>query len=162
MIQFSIRKRKSGVGKTNTEKAQTVQYATATNRRRVAFRDVCDEVARNTTFARQEVEAVLGLFAQIAKRHVEAGNIVDIGDMGSLRPSFSSKLVPEGEEFSVQKHITKPRVLLVPSKRYFTLEGVSFERVEPQPKKDGKDTKPTTPSTGTPNPSNTPRGNSGL
>lgn len=98
------------------------------------------------------MEAVLRLAAEIAKKHVENGDIVDFGDLGTLSPSFQSKLVEKGkEEFIVNKHITKPKVLLRPNARYFRLEGVSYERIEMKPKKPAK-----------PNPGSDTPGNSGL
>ena len=61
---------------------------------------------------------------------------MDFGDIGTLRPSFQSKLVEKGkEEFNANVHITKPVVKLSPSKRYFTLSGVTYERVEAPAKK---------------------------
>ena len=76
------------------------------------------------------MEAVLRLAAEIAKRHVENGDIVDFGDIGTLSPSFQSKLVEKGKEkINPNVHITKPIVHLAPSKKYFTLTGVSYERV---------------------------------
>ncbi len=100
-------------------------------------------MARATTFTGAEVEAVLRLAAEIAKKHVENGNIVDFGDIGTLKPSFKSIQVEKGvEEFNANVHIVKPVVRLSPSKEYFELRGVSFERferVEPQPKKKDDD-----------------------
>ena len=101
-----------------------------TGRKRVDHRSFCDEVAHATTFTGAEVEAVLRLAAEIAKKHVENGDIVDFGDIGTLTPSFQSKLVEKGKaEFNPKVHITKPVVHLTPSKKYFTLTGVSYECV---------------------------------
>ncbi len=61
-------------------------------------------------------------------------------DIGTLKPSFKSIQVEKGvEEFNANVHIVKPVVRLSPSREYFELRGVSFERVEPQPKKKKKD-----------------------
>lgn len=99
-------------------------------------------MAHGTTFSGAEVEAVLRLAAEIAKRHVENGDIVDFGDIGMLTPSFRSKLVDkEKETFNANLHITKPKVRLLPSRKYFTLTDVSYERVKVGDKKDEK-TKP--------------------
>ena len=92
-----------------------------------------------TTFTGAEVEAVLRLAAEIAKLHVENGDIVEFGDIGTLTPSFQSKIVEKGKtEFNPNIHITKPFVRLSPSKKYFTLSGVSYERVEAPAKKTAK------------------------
>lgn len=67
--------------------------------------------------------------------------IVEFGDLGTLSPSFKSKIVPQGEVFNVQKHIEKPVVRLSPSKKYFTLTDVIYEQAVAKPKKGS--TKPT-------------------
>ena len=96
------------------------------------------------------MEAVLRLAAEIAKRHVENGDIVDFGDIGMLTPSFKSKLVDkEKETFNANVHITKPKVRLLPSRKYFTLTDVSYERIG-KPAKKGKDKKPNSGSDPTP------------
>ena len=132
-IAYTLKERKGTVGNL---KGKIVVQAHPTGRKRVDHRSFCDEVAHATTFTGAEVEAVLRLAAEIAKRHVENGDIVDFGDIGSLRPSFQSKVVEKGkEEFNATLHITKPVVKLSPSRRYFTLTGVTYERVETPAKK---------------------------
>ena len=67
------------------------------------------------------------------------GDIVEYGDIGTLSPSFKSKIVEKGkEEFRPIIHITKPVVRLTPSKQYFTLKDVSYKRVEASTKKTKK------------------------
>ena len=127
-------------------KGKTVFVARPTDRRRVSHRAFCEEVAHATTFTGAEVEAVLRLAAEIAKKHVESGESVDFGDIGSLQPSFKSKAVEHKEDFNALKHITRPVVKLRPSLRYFTLQGVGYERTDGKPGKDkggkGKTEKP--------------------
>ena len=126
-IAYTLKERKGTVG---SLKGKIVLQAHPTGRKRVDHRSFCDEVAHATTFTGAEVEAVLRLAAEIAKKHVENGDIVDFGDIGTLTPSFQSKLVEKGKtEFNPKVHITKPVVHLTPSKKYFTLTGVSYERV---------------------------------
>lgn len=126
-LAYVLSERKANFGKMA---GKIVIQARPTGRKRVDHRSFCDEVAHATTFTGAEVEAVLRLAAEIAKRHVENGDIVDFGDIGTLSPSFQSKLVEKGKEkFNPNVHITKPIVHLAPSKKYFTLTGVSYERV---------------------------------
>ena len=99
-------------------------------------------MAKSTTFNRQEVEAVLNYATEIARDIVANGDIVEFGDLGTLKPSFKSKSVLKGEVFNVQKHIEKPVVRLSPSKKYFTLTDVSYEQTTVKPQ---KETKPATP-----------------
>ncbi|ETD21341.1 MULTISPECIES: HU family DNA-binding protein [Prevotellaceae] len=126
-LAYVLVERKANLGKMA---GKTVIQARPTGRKRVDHRNFCDEVARATTFTGAEVEAVLRLAAEIAKRHVENGDIVDFGDLGTLSPSFQSKLVEKGKDtFDANLHITKPVVRLSPSRKYFTLTGVTYERV---------------------------------
>ena len=116
--------RKMNVG---PQAGKTVQVAHPTSRHRVDFRSFCERVAKSTTFNRQEVEAVLNYATEIARDIVANGDIVEFGDLGTLSPSFKSKIVPQGEIFNVQKHIEKPVVRLSPSRKYFTLTDVTYE-----------------------------------
>ena len=69
-LNFTIREQKLSVG---PKKGQKVYIARPTDRQRVTHRKFCEEVARATTFTGAEVEAVLRLAAEMAKRHVESG-----------------------------------------------------------------------------------------
>ncbi len=94
-LAYMLSERKANLGKMA---GKTVIQARPTGRKRVDHRSFCDEVAHATTFTGAEVEAVLRLAADIAKKHVENGDIVDFGDIGTLSPSFHSKLVEKGKE----------------------------------------------------------------
>ena len=135
-LTYSLTERKAVIGKMA---GKIVLQARPTGRKRIAHRNFCNEVAYATTFTGAEVEAVLRLAAEIAKQHVENGDIVEYGDIGTLSPSFKSKIVEKGkEEFRPIIHITKPVVRLTPSKQYFTLKDVSYKRVEASTKKTKK------------------------
>ena len=134
-LQFVLMERKMNVG---PHAGKIVQVAHPTGRHRVDFRNFCDRVAKSTTFNRQEVQAVLNYATEIAKDIVSNGDIVEFGDLGTLNPSFKSKVVPKGETFNVQKHIEKPVVRLSPSRKYFTLTDVSYEQTTAKSKKGKK------------------------
>ncbi len=93
-------------------------------------------VAKDTTLNYMEVQSVLNLAADMAREIVTNGDIVDFGRLGTLSPSFKSKLVPTGSEFNASIHITEPRVNLRPNATYFRLrsEEVSYERMPNKPK----------------------------
>ncbi|EPT34365.1 histone-like DNA-binding protein [Bacteroidetes bacterium oral taxon 272 str. F0290] len=131
-LQYVLIERKLNVG---ANAGKIVQIAHPTGRHRVNFRNFCERVAKSTTFNRQEVEAVINYATEIAKDIVANGDIVEFGDLGSLTPSFKSKAVPKDEKFLVNVHIEKPVVRLNPSRKYFTLTDVTYEQVEPKPKK---------------------------
>ena len=135
-LTYTLTERKATVGR---YAGKIIIQARPTGRKRVDHRSFCDEVAHATTFTGAEIEAVLRLAAEMAKRHVENGDIVECGDIGTLTPSFQSRIVEKGKtEFNPNIHITRPVVRLSPSKKYFTLSGVSYERVEAPAKKTKK------------------------
>lgn len=135
-LTYTLTERKATVGR---YAGKIIIQARPTGRKRVDHRSFCDEVAHATTFTGAEVEAVLRLAAEMAKRHVENGDIVEFGNIGTLTPSFQSRIVEKGKtEFNPNIHITRPVVRLSPSKKYFTLSGVSYERVEAPAKKTKK------------------------
>ena len=72
-LLYTLSERKATLGK---YAGKTVLQACPTGRRRIDHRNFCEEVARATTFKGAEVEAVLRLAAEIAKTHVENGDIV--------------------------------------------------------------------------------------
>lgn len=121
-----------------------VQVAHPTGRMRIDFRSFCDRVAKSTTFNRQEVEAVLNYAIEIARDIVANGDIVEFGDLGTLKPSFKSKAVEKGTPFNANIHIEKPVVLLSPSQKYFTLNDVTYERVQPANKSTKASSSPNT------------------
>lgn len=125
-LQFILTERKLNVGKAGEK---TVQIAQPTGRHRVDFRNFCERVAKSTTFNPQEVAAVLNLATETARDIVANGDIVDFGDLGTLKPSFKSKAVEVGTPFRAQVHIEKPVVRLVASSKYFTLTDVAYEQV---------------------------------
>lgn len=122
-LQFVLIERKLSVG---PQAGKIYQVARPTGRQRVA---------KSTAFNRQEVEAVLNYATEIARDIVANGDIVEFGDLGTLKPSFKSKAVPKGKTFRAQEHIEKPVVLLNPSKKYFTLTDVTYEQTSVRPKK---------------------------
>lgn len=138
-LQFVVVECKLNVGKSA---GKLIQIAKPTGRHRVDFHNFCERVAKSTTFNRQEVEAVLNYATEIAKDIVANGDIVEFGDLGTLMPSFKSKAVEQGTKFNANVHIEKPVLLLQPSKKHFTLTGVSYEQTEAKPAKVAKPAKP--------------------
>ena len=132
-LAYVLRERKMSIGKL---KGQIVQVASPTDRRSVSFDHFCEMVADQTTFNYMEVASVLNLAADMARKLVANGDMVEFGRLGKLKPSFKSKVVPKGEEFNA----TEARVILRPNSEYFRLNDVSFERVTPRTKKPKKST----------------------
>lgn len=89
-----------------------MQVAHATGRKRTSVEDFSRLVADTTTFSRQEVRAVIDRMAEVAIRELNRGYSVELGDFGTLIPSFRSEAVPVGVAFDPRKHIHSPRVTM--------------------------------------------------
>ena len=140
-IGYPLGQRKVGIG---PNKGKVVIQATPSGRHRMSFERFCELVAKDTTLNYMEVQSVLNLAADMAREVVANGDIVDFGRLGTLSPSFKSKVVPVGSEFNANVHITEPRVNLRPNSTYFRLrpDEVSYERMEAKPKAKKKKDKP--------------------
>lgn len=134
-IQFILRIRRITLGK---NKGKDMQLAVPTDRRRVDARNFFKAVAKNTTFSEREVAAVINEAVSTARDFVANGETVEFGDMGTLVPSFKSKMVEKGTPFNANVHILKPTVGIRFSRKYFELEDVSFEQVTPRVVKEPK------------------------
>ena len=113
-LAYVLSERKANLGKMA---GKIVIQARPTGRKRVDHRSFCDEVAHATTFTGAEVEAVLRLAAEIAKRHVENGDIVDFGDIGTLSPSFQSKLVGKTRRNLILTYTSPSLLFILPLQR---------------------------------------------
>ena len=140
-IGYTLGERKVGIG---PNKGKVVIQATPSGRHRVSFERFCEMVARDTILNYMEVQSVLNLAADMAREVVANGDIVDFGRLGTLSPSFKSKVVPTGTEFNANVHITEPRVNLRPNSTYFRLrpDEVSYERMLAKPTAKDKAKKP--------------------
>jgi histone family DNA-binding protein len=87
----------------------------------MSFERFCELVDKDTTLNYMEVQSVLNLTADMAREVVANGDIVEFGRLGTLLPSFKSKVVPAGSEFNANVHLTEPRVNLRPNLTYFRL-----------------------------------------
>lgn len=64
----------------------------------VAFDDLTTEIAHNTTFHHSEVEAIFGLAIDTIADALQQGKIVDLGKIGRIQPSISSKWTEKADD----------------------------------------------------------------
>lgn len=135
-LNYTLHQRKAVAGKF---KGQMVQVALPSGRNRVNFRHFCERVAKATTFTHHEVAAVLNYATEIAKDIVSQGDMVEFGDLGVLNPVLRVYLCRWGRNSSPRSIFLKPVVKLQPSKEYFTLTNVDYERIVPKKKEGNSD-----------------------
>ena len=90
MIEFEVKSKKQTVG---PKKGQTVYYAIAKNNNHMTLDAVLDMIVDETSLSRGDVMNALIALARIVCRGVKMGFSVDLGDLGSLRVYFPSKMM---------------------------------------------------------------------
>ncbi|WP_455107141.1 HU family DNA-binding protein [Porphyromonas sp.] len=159
MLQYHLIKQTSKVGK---NKGKTIYRAQSVTRGKVSFDAFCREVSDGSTVDVADVKAVLSRLHTVITRNLERGFSVEVGELGTFRPSFGSVEVLEEKEFDVLKHIRKPRVLFHPRVAFASsLQGVHYERINLDDAKVGEYLRPKKKPEGTPDAPHTSEGTGG-
>jgi predicted histone-like DNA-binding protein len=74
-------------------------YATITDRERITLKELSEEIADGSTLTPTDVNAVLISLSRKIPLHLLKGNIIDLGDMGSLTVNIRSAGVADENEF---------------------------------------------------------------
>ncbi len=93
------------IQKTNPQKRNQPGkfYAVAQSRGEVNFRDMAKEIAEITTVSVPDAVAVLESLVMIIPRHIEKGEIVRLGELGSLRITVNCEASDTAEEVNASK-----------------------------------------------------------
>ena len=105
-------------------------YAYPTYNGRVSFADLCEEIAESCTLTSADIKAVLDRVNVSVARHLKAGRIVILGELGNFRFALgSSGSATEADFMSTQ--IRTPKVVFTPgSYLREARKTASFERVQ--------------------------------
>ena len=110
-------------------------YAQAQARGEADIRTLSDRIELMCTVTRADIMAVLVALESSVKECLSNGEIVRLGDLGSLQMSLSSRGAASMEQFSANM-IEKSRILFRPGETLQDMQKtLRFERVEPRPKK---------------------------
>lgn len=119
----------------------------------VAFDDLTTEIAHNTTFHHSEVEAIFGLAIDTIADALQQGKIVDLGKIGRIQPSISSKWTEKADDqklSTASMHVVfRPSKAIREAVNNATLVwATEKEAAEADKKGTSEDSGSTTPSTG--------------
>jgi predicted histone-like DNA-binding protein len=89
-------------------------YATISHRERITLKELSEEIADGRTLTPTDVMAVLISLSRKIPLHLLKGNIVDLGDMGTLTVNISSAGIADEKEFD-QKLIRGINILFRPT-----------------------------------------------
>lgn len=128
-IKYRILTREVLLGK---DKGKKMQFAQSITSKKVTFKRFCEEIADGSTVGTADVKAVFDRMVTVLRRHMEDGEAVDCGELGTFTPTFGSAGVPVGEEFSPKVSIRNPKISFRPKPAFKSLSDVRFERISPE------------------------------
>ena len=96
MAQLTLKARK--VKSINPKTKQEGVSARCVTNGKADFADICEMAGLNTTMNVAELEAAGKLILQAAARELKNGKIVDLGPLGGIYPSITSKWVENAED----------------------------------------------------------------
>lgn len=104
-------------------------YATPIGEQAESVKAMTRAATENTTTAPIEMEGAFQLLSAYAKQQLQQGHIVRVGDLGTLRVSFSSEGVEDITKFNAASMIKNPRLIFTPSKEFreSVLNGIQFQ-----------------------------------
>jgi predicted histone-like DNA-binding protein len=105
-------------------------YAQPVNEGKVTKTDISKEIVNVSSLARGDVSNVIESLIDIVPKYLLMGKSVSLGELGTLRISFSSEGVDDPNEFTVFK-ISGVRVVFTPSAELRkALANIKFEKGE--------------------------------
>lgn len=113
-------------------------YAQVQARGEMGLREIAERIQRECTLTRADTIAVLTALEDVVSEGLQGGEIVRLGELGSLQVSVSGQGVEKEEEYN-DGLIERKRILFRPGRTLRnTLSTLSFERVEVKPKTKGE------------------------
>ena len=129
MIRYKVVERENPVTRQKTYYAMNVLNTPVT------LDEITEAIEKSSTVASADIKAVLDALQYEILRNLRAGNSVRLGDVGSFRPTISSRSAATREEF-LPSNIKGVRVTFTPSSKLradLSLDRVSLRSVEDEP-----------------------------
>jgi predicted histone-like DNA-binding protein len=105
-------------------------YATPVNEGKVSQKEIAADIVGLSSLARGDVANVIDSLIDTVPKYLLMGRSVSLGELGTLRISFSSEGVENAAEFNISM-ITGVRVLFTPSPELRrAIETIRFEKSE--------------------------------
>ncbi|MCV9388133.1 HU family DNA-binding protein [Reichenbachiella ulvae] len=102
---------------------QKKYYASAKMSGELDIDQLTKSIERTSTVNGADIRAVLYSLVEVASEELSRGNIVRLGDLGSMRVSISSEGLPTEEEVTANA-IKSSKVLFTPGKRLKEMQKV--------------------------------------
>jgi len=91
--------------------------------------ELCNEIADRSTATSGDIKLTIDGLVQILSRRLQAGQSVQLGELGTFRPSLGSEGVETKEDFHASM-IRNPRIIFYPGKQLReTRKMIKVERI---------------------------------
>ena len=91
-------------------------FAQLVNNGTVGFEELCEGIAEETALTSADVKSCLDRLPRHIARHVKEGRTVQVGELGTFRPTVGSKGAAIEDEFDAATMMKKPSVSFLPGK----------------------------------------------
>jgi predicted histone-like DNA-binding protein len=110
------------------DRSKVKWYATTINDGRITKSEITKELASRSSLSRGDVSNVIENLIDILPKYLLMGKSVNLGELGTIRVSFSSDGVEDAAQFSTSK-ITGLHIVFTPSSEFKKqLADVKYER----------------------------------
>ena len=110
MIEFEVKSKTQTIGK---KKGQTVYFAQAKTNNHMTLDMVCDMIVDETSLSRGDVMNTLITLGRLSCRALKMGFSIDLGDVGSIRVYFPSKMVDNKKDVTAAT-LKTPKIIFTP------------------------------------------------
>ena len=116
-------------------------YAQLVNNGTVSFDELCESIAEETALTSADVKSCLDRLPRQIARHVKEGRTVQVGELGTFRPTVGSKGADTEEAFDATTMMKRPSVSFLPGKVIQDVRNkMTFTRVKKEVGKEGGET----------------------
>ena len=106
-------------------------YAQLVSNGTVSLDELCESIAEETALTSADVKSIFDRLPRILRRHLSEGRNVQLGELGSIRPTLGSQGALTKEGFNAATMMKKPGLMFTPGKLLQkTRDAMTFLRVK--------------------------------
>ena len=106
-------------------------YAQLVSNGTVSLDELCESIAEETALTSADVKSIFDRLPRILRRHLSEGRNVQLGELGSIRPTLGSQGALTKEGFNAATMMKKPGLMFTPGKLLQKMrDAMTFLRVK--------------------------------
>ncbi|CUQ49561.1 HU family DNA-binding protein [Parabacteroides distasonis] len=106
-------------------------YAAIVSNGTVSTDELCESIAEETALTSADAKSFMDRLPRILARHLREGRNVQVGELGSFRPTMGSNGVAEKKDFNAATMMKKPGIMFTPGRKLQEArDNMTFARVK--------------------------------